>query len=81
MLAVWGKGVVPEGALPWAGREGDAGQSGLQCQHFAVVRIAWSLWLETLPDYPRGGHAAFGEWGSMLPKKYEHFFVFFRYVD
>lgn len=61
MLAVWEKAAVPEGALPWAGREGDAGQSGLQCQHFAVVWIAWSLWLETLPGYPRGGHAAFGE--------------------
>ena len=34
------------------GWERGAGQSGLQCQHFAVVWIAWSLWLETLPDYP-----------------------------
>lgn len=47
-----------------------------------VVRIVWSLWLETLPDYPRGEHAAFGEWGSMLPKKNtDIFFVFFRCVD
>lgn len=39
------------------------------------------LWLETLPDYPPGGHAAFGEWGSMPSKKIRTFFVFFWYVD
>lgn len=35
------KAAVPEGALPWAEGNGDAGQSGLQCQHFAVVWIVW----------------------------------------
>ena len=35
-----------------------------------------------ITGYPRGEHAAFGEWGSMLPKKNTNiFFVFFRCVD
>ena len=59
------------------GWERGAGQSGLQCQHFAAVWIVWSLWLETLPDYPRGEHAAFGTWDSMSPKKIRTFFCVF----
>lgn len=35
------------------------------------------LWLETLPGYPRGGNAAFGEWGSVLSKKTNIFLCLF----
>ena len=35
------------------------------------------LWLKTLPGYPRGGNAAFGEWGSMPSKKNTNIFLCF----